>query len=75
MPAVSNVVTTGNGRDTKNVLKSNRALRFEFSIQSSVYDATTAAKVSLFSYLDTLYCKFYSMQALKSTRIAVNKHR
>ena len=49
MPAILNVVTTGNGEGTKNVLKWNRALGFEFSIQSSVYGATTVAKVSLFS--------------------------
>ena len=49
MPAVLNVVTTGNGTGTKNVLKWNRVLGFEFSIQSSVYGATTVAKVSLFS--------------------------
>ena len=36
VPAVLNVVTTGNGTGTKNVLKWNRALGFEFSIQSSV---------------------------------------
>ena len=36
-------------RSTKNVLKWNRVLGFEFSIQSSVYGATTVAKVSLFS--------------------------
>ena len=46
VPAVLNV-TTGNGTGTKNVLKWNRALGFEFSIQSSVYGATTEAKVSL----------------------------
>ena len=33
----------------KNFFKRNRALGFEFSIQSSVYGATTVAKVSLFS--------------------------
>ena len=49
VPAVSNVVTTGNGTGTKNVLKLNRALGFVFSIQSSVYGATTVTKVSLFS--------------------------
>ena len=49
LPAVSNVVTTGNGTGTKNVLKWNRALGFEFSIQSSVFVATTVAKVNLFS--------------------------
>ena len=48
VPAVLNV-TTGNGTDTKNFLKRNRALGFEFNIQSSVYGATTVAKVSLFS--------------------------
>ena len=41
VPAVLNVVTTGNGTGTKNVFKWNRALGFEFSIQSSVYGATT----------------------------------
>ena len=57
MPAVSDVVTNGNSRGTKNVLKWNRALGFEFSIQSSVFGATTVAKVNLFS-TDTVYCKF-----------------
>ena len=61
MPAISNVVTTGsnvvttgNGTGTKNVLKWNCVLGFVFSIQSSVYGATTVAKV----HLDTVYCKF-----------------
>ena len=49
VPAVSNVVTNGNGMGTKNVLKGTCALGFEFSIHSSVYGATTVAKVSLFS--------------------------
>ena len=49
VPAVLYVVTTGNGSGTKNVLKWNRALGFEFGIRSSVYGATTVAKVSLFS--------------------------
>ena len=44
VPAVLNVVTTGNGTGTKNVLKWNRVLGFEFSIQSSFYGATTVAK-------------------------------
>ena len=34
VPAVSNVVTTGNGTSTNNVLKWNRVLGFEFRIQS-----------------------------------------
>ena len=49
VPAVLNVVTTGNGTGTKNFLKWNRVLWFEFSIQSAVYGATIVAKVSLFS--------------------------
>ena len=44
VPAVLNVVTIGNGSGTKNVFKWNRALGFEFSIQSSVYGATTERK-------------------------------
>ena len=58
VPAVLNVVTTGNGTGTKNVLKWNCALEFEFSIQSSVYGATTVAKVSLLSTWTRVYCKF-----------------
>ena len=46
---VLNVVTTGNGTGTKNVLKWNRALGFVFNVQSSVYGAITIAIVSLFS--------------------------
>ena len=49
VPTVSNVVTTVNGTGTKNILKWNCVLRFVFSIHSSVYGATTVAKVSLFS--------------------------
>ena len=49
VPAVLNVVTTGNGTAAKNVLKWNLELGFVFGIQSSVYGATTVAKVSLFS--------------------------
>ena len=59
VPAVLNVVTNGNG--TKNVLKWNRALGFEFSIQSFVYGATTVAKVSLFSTWTRGTVSFYSM--------------
>ena len=61
VPAVFNIVTTGNGTCTKNVLKWNRALVFEFSIQSSVYSATTVAKVSLFSTWTRCTVSFYSM--------------
>ena len=59
--SVLNVVTTGNGTGTKNVLKWNCALEFEFSIQSSVYGATTVAKVSLFSTWTRCTVSFYSM--------------
>ena len=63
--AVLNVVTTGNGTGTKNVLKWNSSLGFEFSIQfiiqSSVYGATTEAKVSPFSTWTRCTVSFYSM--------------
>ena len=59
-PAVLNVVTTGNGTGTKNVLKWNRALGFEFIIQSSVYGATTLAKLCLFSTWTRCTVSFYS---------------
>ena len=57
---ISNVVTNGNGTDTKIVLKLNRALGFVYSIQSSVYGATTVAKVSLFSTWTRSTVTFYS---------------
>ena len=74
VPAVLNVVTNGNGTGTKKNFKWNRALGFEFSIQSSVYGATTVAKVSLFSIWTRCTVIFYSMQAYKLTRLVVNKH-
>ena len=61
VPAVSNIVTTGNGTGTKNVLKWNRALGFEFSIRSSVYGTTTVAKLCLFSTWTRCAVSFYSM--------------
>ena len=57
VPAVLNVVTDGNGTATKNVLKLNRALGFEFSIQPSVYGTTTVAQSKPIFHLDTVYCK------------------
>ena len=39
VPAVSNVVTNGNGTGTKKKFKRNCVLWFEFSIQSSVFAA------------------------------------
>ena len=59
VPAVSNVVTNGNGTGTKN--ERNRALGFVFSIQSSVYGAITVTKVSLFSTWIWSTVSFYSM--------------
>ena len=61
VPVVLNVVTTGNGTGTKNVLKWNRVLGLEFSIQFSVYGATTVAKVSLFSTWTRSTVSFYFM--------------
>ena len=61
MPAVLNVVTTGNDTGTENVLKWNWALGFEFSIQSSVYGAITVEKVSVFSTWTRCTVSFYSM--------------
>ena len=61
VPAVINVVTTGNSTGTKMLLKWNRALGFEFSIQSSVYGTTTVAKVNLFSTWTRSTVSFYSM--------------
>ena len=58
VPAISNVVTTWNSTVTKNVLKWNRALGYEFSIQSSVYGATAVAKANLFSTSRSAINKF-----------------
>ena len=61
VPAVLNVVTTGNGTGTKKVLKWNSELGFEFNIQSSVCGVTTVAKVSLFSAWTRSTVSFYSV--------------
>ena len=68
VPAVLNVVTTGNGTGTKNILKWNRVLGFEFSIHSSVYGATTVAKVSLFSTWTRSTISFYSNVSVEIDR-------
>ena len=60
VPAVLNV-TTGNGTVTKNVLIWNRALGFEFNIQSSAYGTTTVGKVGLFYTWTRCTVSFYSM--------------
>ena len=58
MPVVSNVVTNGNGTDTKNVLKGT--LRFGLSLVSSLLSSwryyCSESKPILF--LQTVYCKF-----------------
>ena len=59
--AILNVVITGNGTGTKNFFKWNRALGFEFSIRSSVFVATTVAKVNLFSSCIRSTVSFYFM--------------
>ena len=75
VPAVFNVVTTGNSTGTKNVLKWNRALGFEFSIQSSVYGATTVAKVSLFSTWTRYTIGFYSYVSAEIGPFSCEQHR
>ena len=59
VPAVLNVVTTGNGTGTKNVLKWNRVLGFEFSIHPILclrryYYSESKPILNQ----DTVYCKF-----------------
>ena len=61
VPAVANVVTNGNGAGTKNILKETVHLSLSLVIQSSVYGATTVAKVSLFSTYTRSTVSFYSM--------------
>ena len=69
VPAVLNIVTTANGTGTKNVIKWNRALGFQFSIHSSVYGTTTVANVSLFSTWTRSTVTFYSMYMYISLEI------
>ena len=62
VPAVSNVVTNGNGTGTKIVLKGT--VRFGLSLVSSLLSsagATTVAKVKLFSTWTRSTVSFYSM--------------
>ena len=66
VPAVSNVVTNGNGTGTKNVLKGKtfENMRFGLSLVSSpsVFGgATTVAKIKLFSTWTRSTVSFYSM--------------
>ena len=62
VPAISNIVTNGNSTGTKNVLKGSVRLGLSLvSIQSSVYGATTVAKVSLFSTWTRSTVSFYCL--------------
>ena len=62
LPAVLNLVTTGNGMGIQMFLNGTVRLGLSLvSIQSSVYDATTVAKVSLFSTKTRSTVSFYSM--------------
>ena len=58
VPAVSNVVTNGNGTGTKNVLK--RTVRFGLSLVSSLLSSRRyyCSKSKTILYLETVYCKF-----------------
>ena len=58
MPAVSNIVTNGNGTGTKYVLK--RTVRFCLSLISSVLSSGRyyCSESKTILYLDTVYCKF-----------------
>ena len=58
MPAVSNVVTKGNGTVTKNVLKGT--LRYGFSLVSSLLSSRRyyCSESKTLLYLDTVNCKF-----------------
>ena len=58
MPAVSNVVTDGNGTGTKNVLKGT--VRFGLRLVSSVLSSRRyyCSKSKTILYLDTVYRKF-----------------
>ena len=57
VPAVSNVVTNGNGTVTNNVLK--RTMRLAFSLVSSLcLRRYYCSQSKTILYLDTVYCKF-----------------
>ena len=58
VPAVSNVVTNGNGTGTKNVLKGT--VRFGLSLVSCLLSLQCyyCSESKTILYLDTVYCKF-----------------
>ena len=57
VPAISNIVTNGNGTGTKNVLK--RTVRFDLSLVSSFLCSRRyyCSESKTIFYLDTVYCK------------------
>ena len=61
VPAVSNVVTNGNGTGTKNVLKGT--VHFSLSLVSSLLSSRRCycSKSKTILYLDTVYCKFFTL--------------
>ena len=59
MPEVLNVVTTGKGAGTKNVVKWNRVLGFEFSIHPIFcLQRYYCSESKPILYQGTVYCKF-----------------
>ena len=72
VPAVSNVVTNGNGTGTKNVLKGT--VRFGLSLVSSLLSSRRyfCSESKAILYLDTVYCKFL---LYVSVEIEPFKHR
>ena len=72
VPAVSNVVTNGNGTGTKNVLKGT--IRFGFNLVSNLLSSWRyfCSESKAILYLDTVYCKFL---IYVSVEIEPFKHR
>ena len=58
VPAVSYIVTTGNGTGTKNVLKRNCACGFVFRYPIFCLQRYYCSDSKPILYLDTVYCKF-----------------
>ena len=69
VPAVSNIVTNGNGTGTKNVLKGT--VRFRFSLVSSLLSSRRyySSESKTILYLDTIYCKFLLYVSVVQTSV------
>ena len=65
VPAISNVVTNGNGSGTKNVLKGT--MRFGLSLVSRLLSSRRyyCSESKTILYLDTVYCKFLLHMSVK----------